>query len=296
MGQYSIQDLAQLSGIKAHTIRVWEKRYSIINPKRTPTNIRYYSDNDLRKILNISILNKSGVKVSKIAQLNSEEIVKQVSVISNIDQELSNERDIDQLITSMISLDEMSFTKIISEVSGNQGFEKAMLNVVYPFLTKIGVLWQTGNINPAQEHFISHLIRQKLIVAIDELPIATSNNTPLVLLFLPENEMHELGLLFAFYLSKKANYRTIYLGQKMPFQDLLSIKKFYTPDILITYVINPLKKDQSQQFVNQLASGFPKSKILISMSPMNAIGIELPKKSYLINSADQLNEHLIQIT
>lgn len=292
MGQYSIQDLAQLSGIKAHTIRIWEKRYAIINPRRTPTNIRYYSDSDLRKILNISILNSSGLKVSKIAQLGHDEIAEQVAVVADNDQILSNEKNIDQLIMSMISLDEALFTKVISEVSNDKGFEKTMTEIVYPFMTKIGVLWQTGNINPAQEHFVSNLIRQKIVVAIDNLTVPTQHNAPLVLLFLPENELHELGLLFAQYLAKKARYRTIYLGQKMPYKDLLSVRDLYTPDVLITYLINPLKGKQSQNFVNQLTTDFPKSKILISTSPMNSIGVEFKKNSYHISSAVELTEHL----
>jgi DNA-binding transcriptional MerR regulator len=293
MGQYSIQDLAQLSGIKAHTIRIWEKRYAIINPKRTTTNIRYYSDSDLRKILNISILNNSGLKVSKIARLGHEEIARQVSIVSESDLQLSNEKNIDQLIMSMISLDEVMFSKVISEVSDQLGFERAMIEVVYPFMTKIGVLWQTGNINPAQEHFISNLIRQRIIVAIDQLDkTALKIDAPLVLLFLPENELHELGLLFALYLSKKNNYQTIYLGQKMPYKDLLSVRDLYTPDLLITYMINPLKENQSQEYVDQLAADFPKSTILCSMSPANSSGIKLQKNTYLISSALELNKHL----
>lgn len=293
MGQYSIQDLAQLSGIKAHTIRIWEKRYSIVNPKRTPTNIRYYSDSDLRRILNISILNNSGIKVSKIAQLGHDEIAKQVSMVADNDPRLSNEKNIDQLIMSMIALDEVKFNQVISDVADILGFESAMTDIVYPFMTKIGVLWQTGHINPAQEHFISNLIRQKIIIAIDEISIASSEEeAPLVLLFLPENELHELGLLFAQYLAKKKNYRTIYLGQKMPYKDLLTVRDLYTPDILITYLINPLKETQSQQFVDQLAADFPQSKILCSMSPANAIGIRLQKNSHLISSVLALNEHL----
>jgi len=293
MGQYSIQDLAQLSGIKAHTIRIWEKRYSIINPKRTPTNIRYYSDSDLRRILNISILNNSGLKVSKIAQLGHDEIAKQVSLVADNDQYLSNEKNIDQLIMSMIDLDEVVFNKVISGVSDTLGFEKAMTTIVYPFMTKIGVLWQTGNINPAQEHFISNLIRQKIIIAIDEISIASpAKDAPLALLFLPENELHELGLLFAQYLAKKANYRTIYLGQKMPYQDLLTVRDIYTPDILITYLINPLKENQRQQYVDQLAADFPQSKVLCSMSPDNSAGIKLQKNLHLISSVLELKEHL----
>ena len=294
MGQYSIQDLAQLSGIKAHTIRIWEKRYSIINPKRTPTNIRYYSDSDLRRILNISILNSSGVIVPKLAQLGHGEIATPVKQAADSDPLLPNEKTIHHLIMSMISLDEVKFNKVITDVTDAIGFEGVMTDIVYPFMTKIGVLWQTGNINPAQEHFISHLIRQKIIIAIDEISTESpKEDAPLALLFLLEDELHELGLLFAQYLAKKYNYKTIYLGQKMPYKDLLTVRDIYTPDILITYLINPLKANECQQVVDQLAADFPHSKVLCSMSPSNSAGIKLHDNLHLISSPVSLKKHLL---
>jgi len=294
MTHYSIKDLSQLSGIKAHTIRIWEKRYDLISPKRTDTNIRYYSDQDLRKILNVSFLNNNGLKISKIANLSATELTKRVSDISVTSDQLLVERSIDELIFAMIALDEARFATNINQFTEKMGFENAMVQVIYPFLMKIGVLWQTGNINPAQEHFVSSLIRQKLISAIDKLPINDDSDRPLALLFLQENELHELGLLFSHYIVRKSGYRTVYLGQHMPYTDVLSVKAVHSPDLLITYILNPIKKIQTQAFVDLITQDFDKSKVLFSISNINSEGIKMPSNGLIINSVDELRGHLDQ--
>ena len=178
MGQYSIKELEQLSGIKAHTIRIWEKRHKIIEPSRTATNIRYYSDLDLKKIINVSLLNTYGIKISKIADMSLDDVNKKVLEIS----ELQNDKGvhIDQMVIAMIDMEEELFEKILNNLILRFGFEKTITEIIYPFLEKIGILWQTQNITPAHEHFISNLIRQKIIVAIDGLPIPpkTSKEDP----------------------------------------------------------------------------------------------------------------------
>ena len=165
MGQYSIKELEQLSGIKAHTIRIWEKRHKIIEPSRTATNIRYYSDLDLKKIINVSLLNTYGIKISKIADMSLDDVNKKVLEIS----ELQNDKGvhIDQMVIAMIDMEEELFEKILNNLILRFGFEKTITEIIYPFLEKIGILWQTQNITPAHEHFISNLIRQKIIVAIE---------------------------------------------------------------------------------------------------------------------------------
>ena len=165
MAYYSIKDLEKLSGIKAHTLRIWEKRYNLVEPKRTETNIRYYDDEDLKKVLNVALLNRNGLKISHIAGLKTEEINSKISDLSKGNQD--SESVIDNLVISMIELDEKKFEKILSRTIMQAGFEETILYTIYPFFQKIGLLWQTGAINPAQEHFISNLVRQKLIVAID---------------------------------------------------------------------------------------------------------------------------------
>jgi MerR family transcriptional regulator, light-induced transcriptional regulator len=234
--QYTIKDLERLSGIKAHTLRIWEQRYNLLSPNRTDTNIRYYTGDDLRKILNIAVLNQKGVKISKIVELSETEINNRVIQFTSdfSDQELQ----IDGLVIAMIDLDEPRFEQILQACVLRLGFEDTMLKVIYPFFKKVGVLWQTGSINAAQEHFITHLIRQKIIVAIDALPYKIAPNFKTYLLFLPEGELHEMGLLFHSFLIKKAGHKMIYLGQTVPLKDLTEITAIQKPDYLVTALLS----------------------------------------------------------
>lgn len=196
--EYSIKDIESLTKIKAHTVRIWEKRYSIIKPERSKTNIRFYSDNELRKLLNISILINNGIKISHISGFNSDEIREKALYFLQNPNDMENQ--VKNLVIAMPELNESKFEKILSKSIINTGFEKTMLHLVYPFQQHIGVLWQTGSINPAHEHFISNLIRQKLISSIDSIEYKEHTNAKRFILFLPEGEWHELGLLFYYYL------------------------------------------------------------------------------------------------
>ena len=201
MIRYSINDLEKITGIKAHTIRIWEKRYEVVTPKRTPTNIRYYNDEDLLRLLNISTLNKHGFKISDIVSMSPDEMCEKIRDISRTSTDF--EGQINSLIVAMIELKEEVFEKVLSSTILKIGFEKTVTQVLYPLLEKIGVLWQIGTINPAQEHFLTNLIRQKMIVAIDGQNESPAADAKTFLLFLPEKEWHELGLLFYSYLLKK---------------------------------------------------------------------------------------------
>src|SRR5688572_1728818 len=181
MGKYSIKELEKLSGIKAHTIRIWEKRHRLIEPQRTNTNIRFYSDDDLKKIINVSVLNNNGLKISKIAGMSGDEMHRKIMELTTTKSEATIH--IDQLVIAMVELDEEKFERILAGLTLRFGFEQTVVDVIYPFLEKIGVLWQTHHITPAQEHFISNLIRQKVIVAIDSLPIPPKTKKS-VMLFL----------------------------------------------------------------------------------------------------------------
>jgi MerR family transcriptional regulator, light-induced transcriptional regulator len=261
MGKYSIKELEQLSGIKAHTIRIWEKRHAIIEPQRTKTNIRYYSDDDLKKIINVSVLNNNGVKISKIVKLSHAEINQQVSNLSETKNDISIY--IEQMIMAMIDMEEEQFEKLLGSLTLKFGFERTMLEIVYPFLEKIGVLWLTDNVTPSQEHFISHLIRQKIIVAIDSLPLAPKTERK-ALLYLPETELHELGLLFYHYIVKKSGIRTYYLGQTVPHKSLKSACEEHKPDLLITSLTAGPKPSEMQRYLDHLSHDFPSIKILAS--------------------------------
>ncbi len=261
MGKYSIKELEQLSGIKAHTIRIWEKRHRLVEPKRTPTNIRYYSDEDLKKIINVSLLNNHGVKISKIVDLSVEEINQKVAELSEAKDSI--EIYIDQLVLAMIDMEEEQFERILGSLILKFGFERTVIEIVYPFLEKIGVLWLTNNISPAQEHFISHLIRQKLIVAIDSIPQAPKTSKR-VLLYLPENELHELGLLFYHYICKNLGFRTYYLGQSVPYNDLKSVFEAHQPDIIISSFTTLPQANSVDAYLNRLATDFNETDILVS--------------------------------
>lgn len=262
MGRYTIKDLEQLSGIKAHTLRVWEQRHEIITPKRTPTNIRYYDDADLRLILNISFLNRNGYKISKIAQMSHEDIRETVKRISDSNLEYPNQ--VNALVIAMVNLDEERFEKIISTNTLQFGFENTMMNIVYPFLGQIGILWQTGSINPAHEHFITSLIRQKLIVAIDGQVSPQNPDAKKYVLFLPEGEMHELSLLFGAYIVKSRHNRAIYLGQSLPLKDLSMIVDLYEPDYVFTIVTSYPAQEDLLPYLGELKRLCPQQKLLIT--------------------------------
>lgn len=288
MGKYSIKELEHLSGIKAHTIRIWEKRHNLISPERTPTNIRLYSDEDLKKIINVSLLNNHGMKISRIADMTSDELTQRVLELTEKNDDAQTH--IDQLVLSMMDLEEERFEKTLSSLVIRFGFEKLVTEIIYPFLEKIGILWQTRNINPAQEHFISNLIRQKLIVAIDSLPIPVESNRKLVL-FLPEYELHELGLLFSHYLCRKAGYRTYYLGQKVPHDDLVSVVKTVKPHMLVTSLTTNLG-EAVEDYLQRLSADFPAQRILVSGYQTRKLHFKNRGNLQVFNNALNLKELL----
>lgn len=282
MAIYSIGDLEKLCGIKAHTIRVWEQRYRIVEPRRTNTNIRYYEDNDLKHLLNVALLNKNGFKISKIAKMSKKEITDQVAAISDLNFE--HDTQLDALTISMIEMDEYKFDRIISTNIRQLGFEKTMLEVIYPFLEKLSVLWMTGSINPVQEHFISYLIRQKLIVAIDQEPFPRGPNVKKFLVYLPEGESQELSLLFMQYLLKSRNHHVIYLGQNISILDLRDTYKVHQPDYIFTMIMETFTRKPVQDYVDELSALFPDSQLLMSGYQIMAQGVEASKNVSVLYS------------
>lgn len=290
MGNYSIKELEQLSGIKAHTIRIWEKRYSLINPQRTNTNIRFYSDEDLKKIINVSLLNSHGIKISKIAGMSDDEISRKIIEITQSDSDISIH--INQLMVAMVDLDEEKFEKSLSGLFLRYDFDQAITAIIYPFLEKIGILWQTDHITPGQEHFIANLIRQKIIVAIDGLPLPPADRKK-VLLFLPEGELHEIGLLFYHYLARKAGYRTIYLGQTVPHKDLKEVYAFHRPEILITCITTGLQDTTMKEYLSRLATDFPCDQILVSGLQVQQMAFEHPSdRVFIFKKVEELKDLL----
>ncbi|MGB0979183.1 MAG: MerR family transcriptional regulator [Croceimicrobium sp.] len=220
--KYSIKDLEKLSGIKAHTLRAWEQRYGLIEPKRTETNIRYYIDEHLKKILNIAVLVKSGMRISKVAELNSHEL--RAAVIDAGRYQGNYESQINAFKIAMLEYDEYLFDSIFSKCLIQFGTEETLTKILGKFIQEIGLLWQAGAINVSNEHFISNLVKQKLFSIIDQtiIPQNTKERKSFVL-YLPADELHELGLLYLYYYLKKSGHRVIYLGQSVPIEYLKEV-------------------------------------------------------------------------
>lgn len=291
--KYSIRDLEQLTGIKAHTLRIWEKRYSVVTPKRTPTNIRYYTDDDLKKLLNVSILNRHGFKISNIASLDNEDLGKKIISVTNKTYDTSS--SIENLIISMIEIDEGKFEKILTTLIINMGFEETFIRVVIPFFEKIGVLWQIGTINPGQEHFITNLIRQKILVAIDGLfrPVNTTNQK-VFLLYLPDGELHEIGLLFYSYIIQKRGHKVIYLGQMVPYEDMMAVAEAQKPDVFVSMFVSNLLNENIEEHLRLISEAFPSSRLLVGGLQFKQNDIRIPPKARIISDVhgfkDELNE------
>ncbi|MBI9053903.1 MAG: MerR family transcriptional regulator [Bacteroidales bacterium] len=283
MASYSIKELEKLSGIKAHTIRIWEKRYGILKPDRTDTNIRYYCDNDLKRLLNIVILNRFGIKISKIAKFSDTEMSNKVMELSA--DTSSPESSIENLVIAMVELDEFKFDKILSRYIMHDGFENAVIKVIFPFFNQIGILWQTGSINPVHEHFVSNLFRQKLMVAIDNVNVADSKNVEKVVMFLPEGEYHELALLFYNYLVKKTGKLVYYLGSSVPFEDLKQIVSMVNPNYLFLSITSSLNLNGVGKYIKRMSETFPSQKVFVtglqikesnSIFPSNVVKVSSP--------------------
>jgi len=241
--KFSIKDLENLTGIKAHTIRIWEKRYNLLAPKRTETNIRYYDLASFQKMLNVSYLNNNGYKISKIATLNSKEIsdlVRKIAAENNLESHAINSFKL-----SMLNFDQVLFYNTYESLLRDKSFEDVFYDIFIPLLTEIGLLWQTDTITPAHEHFLTTLIRQKLLINIELIQVdAKPKSQKTFVLYLPDNEIHELGLMFLNYQIVSHNYNCIFLGQSVPLESLSDILDYYDDLIFLSYfTIKPVKEE-----------------------------------------------------
>ena len=232
MNAFTIKDLENISGIKAHTIRIWEQRFGLLRPQRSDTNIRYYCNEELKTILNIALLNKYGFKISQIDKMTRGEMCSKILELRS--GEALHDIVVNDLIKNMIDISIYQFECTLNNYIKNNGIENTVKEIIFPFLERIGILWQTGHIMPAQEHFVSSIIRQKLIVAIDQ--VSSEADGKKCLLFLPEGEHHELGLLFLHYLLKARGARVIYLGTNVPVRDVESIINTLKPEMAFIHL------------------------------------------------------------
>ncbi|WP_178988235.1 MerR family transcriptional regulator [Winogradskyella schleiferi] len=293
--QFSIKDLENLTGIKAHTIRIWEKRYNLLEPKRTETNIRYYDLKSFQKLLNVSYLNNNGYKISKIAKIKEDEIpqlVREIAAESNLESHAINAFKL-----SMLNFDQALFYKTYNSLLKEKEFNIVFYEIFIPFLNEIGLLWQTDTITPAHEHFITTLIRQKILINTEEIQSKQTNkSTKTFVLYLPDNEIHELGLMFINHQLVNKGYHSIFLGQSVPIKSLVELQNYYDEIIYISYfTVKPEKEnvlDYLDEF-NDIVMKKPNTKFWILGQILNAVDIEqLPQNMKTFNSIQNLMEEL----
>jgi MerR family transcriptional regulator, light-induced transcriptional regulator len=288
--KYSIKDLERLSGIKAHTLRIWEQRYDILKPLRTDTNIRFYSNSDLRRILNISMLNNNGYKISKIAKMHDDAIGNEVEKIVST---YKNENDqVDGLVICMVEYNEAKFEQIVTNSILHFGFEKTFENVIIPFLRQTGIMWRIGMVNPAQEHFISNLVRQKLIVAIDNITAKENGHDKSFVFFLPDRELHELSLLYYYYLAKNNHYKCLYLGQTVPVEDLMKVIDIVDHTHFVGIVTTQLDGISMQNYINLLSEKLANKTIFLSGAQMMNDGLVLPPNVFRFSESQEFKNLL----
>ena len=258
---YSIKDLENLTGIKAHTIRIWEKRYGIIEPRRTSTNIRYYLEEDLKKIMNIALLNRNGYKISKIAKLSNDDIQSIAAQLTDVDKSFENQ--LDGLTLSVLELNEDSFLKIFNANISQNGFRNTMIEVIYPLLDKLGMMWMAGSVEPIHEKFVSQIIKRKCIVEIDKLKVK-NEKAKSFLLFLPQNENGDLSLNFLHYIIKLEGHKVINLGTNIESQNVFSGCQILNPDFILTIIDNMEDPLIFSNFVEVLAQQSGDATLLLS--------------------------------
>ena len=261
MSTYSIKDLEQVSGIKAHTIRIWEQRYNFLQPLRTDTNIRTYNASELKVILNVSLLNKYGFKISHIDKMTPEQMEEKILSLNQLDA--VKERVINGLIKEMVSLNMGSFEMQLDIYIGQKGIERTVLEIVFPFLERVGVLWMTNHVNPAQEHLATNILRQKLILGIEKLP-AVVNQDKNVILFMPEGEHHEIGLLLVYFLLKQQGVFVNYLGANIPLRDLAFLNGIKKPEYIFCHITSPSKLFKLDRFITHLGQISNATPVLLS--------------------------------
>lgn len=272
---------------------MWEQRYGLLVPQRTKTNIRYYQDSDLKLLLNIVVLNQNGYKISKIASLNNEEIAEKTRELSLQTENQSNY--LEGLTLAMMELDETKFEKLLNRHALENGFMQTILELIYPFLDRLRVLWLTGSVNAIQEYFITQLIKRKLNAAIDGIPNDTTANTPTFILYLPEGDKQELSLLFLHFIMRSRNFPVLYLGSNITLDDLKSIPKGKRNTCVFTILSEHFNAEPIQSYVLKLEAIFPQSKIFLSGYQVVANPLKTNNSTFVVNGLQETLEQLEQL-
>lgn len=291
MAKYSIKDLENFTNIKAHTLRIWEQRYNLLSPERTDTNIRYYSDADVKKILNVQLLYSNGLKISKIANLSDAEIIANASkILKKTGSKLSD--SVDHFIKLIVDADEKSIVEKLKDINAQQGFESLYVDVLIPVLLRVGELWQLDTISVSDEHFFSNIIREYFILETAKLQLSAKPKGKVVL-FLHEREQHELSLLFYNYCLKKKNYECFYLGQSVPLNDLNSFVKHKRPDYLFTSLIADISEDYFKRWFNELTKLIEPSRIFMTGFQLAKFKKLIPPQVNQIQSFNQFSNYFV---
>jgi len=285
LNTFTIKDIENFTGIKAHTIRIWEQRFQLFSARRKDTNHRIYDGEDLKALLRIAYLYHHGIKISRIAALSEEEQNK-------LSLQLAAEGSaaglqVNELIAATLDYDYFRFERIFYSQVLHLGFEHCITKIIYPFLEKIGVLWLTGNVIPAQEHFCANIIRTKIMTAIDGQQM-NQQATAHYLLFLPEGEFHEIPLLYVQYLLKKSGKLVTSFGANVPFDDLKTFTPVRPVTHMYTHLLTNVTKQAVTQFVVALAQQFPGVKILMSGPQVWQLTGPLPENVFVLKSLDEL--------
>jgi DNA-binding transcriptional MerR regulator len=292
MNAFTIKDLENLSGIRAHTIRIWEQRYNFLRPKRTETNIRFYNNQELRTILNVALLNKYGFKISHIDKMDEEEL--QNRILSLSQTQAQQERIVNELIQHMVELEIDRFEEAVDTYIRSKGIERTISQIIFPFLEKIGILWTTNHINPAQEHLVTNVIRQKLIVGIETTTSSITVDKSF-LLFLPEGEHHELGLLFINYLLKSRGIYSWYLGANVPLKDVEYVARVKSPDYLYTHLTSVASSFNLEKYLFNLSARIGNKPVIISGRLTQNYKKKVPGMVSLKNSLPEVMEFIASL-
>ncbi|SDG50442.1 DNA-binding transcriptional regulator, MerR family [Dyadobacter soli] len=265
MSTYSIRDLERITSTRAHTIRIWEQRYGLLEPERTDTNIRFYNDDHVKKLLNVCTLLNRGMKISHISQLTNVQIREEIDriIAESLHTDQHVEAWINQAVIAIAAYDAPTFHRMFADAVQRLGIVATYERILYPLLVRTGLMWTKDALLPAQEHFLSNLIRQKLFAAIDALPVPEAGEQQW-LLFLHEGEEHEIGLLFAYYLLVRAGRHAVYLGSRVPYADLQAAASDITPTHIYTFFVANQPEHRAQELLGQLAQDFPNCRICFS--------------------------------
>ena len=262
MNRFSIRDIENLTGVKAHTIRIWEQRYGILTPKRTSTNIRYYDAEDLKMALRVALLNNFGYKISRIHQMTDVDMSSLIQKISDVEfrmMALTNE-----LLEATLRMDTTRFEQLLNNFITRHGIERTIEELIFQFLEKVGILWMTSRLAPAQEHLVSNILFRKLAVAIEKLPLPEAGRTPCAMLYLPEGEIHEISLLYVYYMLRKQGKNVIYLGANSPVREVQLVYEAKRPDYIYTHLTSTAHDFDLAKYVKRLNELMPDADILMS--------------------------------